>query len=257
MIKFVPKAAIFDFDDTILNNKHGVIGESLHELSRLAAVRFVGKELDIEALQAVTIQQNYDGFRYAKEHTVEGGVWNIMHMAGVVDTDEIDHTHPILRKIAQHKHELHENILLEQGEIFPDAYFFIRAMHRVTDGRLAIASTASRRDIDIVFDKSGLWEFFDENKVVSKEKLTKPKPDPQAFDMAFESLGLNDKERQKTVAFEDDVRGIASAKAAGLFIVALTSRYTAEQLQESAVPPNIITDSYTELIKIFNLELEV
>ena len=49
-IDFEIKGAIFDVDDTLLDNKPGVPGQGLHERARLAAIREAGERHRIEPL---------------------------------------------------------------------------------------------------------------------------------------------------------------------------------------------------------------
>lgn len=57
MIDFQIAGAIFDVDDTLLDNQPGVPGQGLHERSRLAAAHTVGKAHGIPALENLTAQR--------------------------------------------------------------------------------------------------------------------------------------------------------------------------------------------------------
>ncbi|MCA9327553.1 HAD family phosphatase [Candidatus Saccharibacteria bacterium] len=251
---FVPKAAIFDIDDTLLDNKPHATTSGLHEKSRLQAVHEVGRKHGVKELVSLTTKQNHIAFTTAPVHTLEGAVWNIMNMVGLADSQTINRDDPIFQEIVALKNELHEDVLRQEGEPLPGAVAFVRSLAKVVDGRVAIASTAIRKEIDIFLEKTELRELFQDAAIISKEKMTHPKPHPDAFDQAFRALGLSDSARAHTVAFEDDPRGIMSAKAAGLYTCAITHRYSREELQNLEIAPDMIADSFAEFADIFGLK---
>jgi beta-phosphoglucomutase-like phosphatase (HAD superfamily) len=256
MIDFEVKGIIFDVDDTLLDNKQ-VPGPSLHEQSRLAAVHEAGRKHELQLLAEFSHEDNFQAFRTAKTHSLEGAVWNILHKTGVVESDEIDHSHTLLQEIVTRKNVLHEQIILDEGEALEGAVGFIEAL--AANGlanHMAIASTAIRRDIDIFLAKTDLKEFFPDERIKSKESTPKLKPDPEVFNLAFSSLGLAESDRAHVCAFEDDPRGVASAKAAGLYVCAITTRYTRSELLAAETPPDLIADTYEEFTRYFESVLQ-
>lgn len=248
------RAAIFDVDDTLLDNRHEDPRLALHERSRHAAVQAVGKRRNIAALANLTLDQNRDGWDNSPEHTLEGALWTILLETGVVQEAIIDHSHPLLKEMAELKEELHEEILRKFGQEVPGATAFVRQLAaNGFKGKLAIASTANPRDIYIFLDKTGLRELFPDAHIISKHHTTKSKPHPEAFNLAFAALGLPESARAKTLAFEDHVRGVASAKAAGLFTCAITTNFSREQLLALDTPPDLIADSFAEFAELLGL----
>lgn len=253
------QGAIFDVDDTLLDNKNrpGDFTGGLHARSRLAAVYEVGYRHDLPELLSITNEQNIKAFLDSPVHTLEGGVWQILLMTGLAK-GELDHDNALLREIATLKDELHGDILLAEGEVVPGADDFVRSLaaHGL-ERHLAIASTAVRRDIDILLAKAELVDYFPESHITSKEKFTYPKPHPEAFDKAFASLGLPETARPYVAAFEDDPRGIISAKTAGLYTCAIGTRYTKKELLALPLPPDIAADSYAELAEQLEVPMPV
>lgn len=252
------KGVIFDVDDTLLDNFSRFPEKRLHERARLAAIREVGKRYDVAVLMAVTPEQNVDCFLTAPQHTMDSAVWNLMYKLGLVKSQDIDHSNQYFKEIVARKDDMYEALLREEGEPIPGAPDFVRtlAAHGL-DGRLSIASTAIRRDIDIFLEKVGLTTYFPEWRIISKDRVTNPKPHPEAYELAFQTLGLTDK--AGVAVFEDDPRGIAAAKAAGLRVFAITSAFDREVLAALDVAPDIIADSYaefTELLGLPQLDLE-
>lgn len=254
MISFQPKGLIFDVDDTILDNKPGVPGMGLHERSRLKAVHYAGKKYGIKALCDYTSLESHHAFVNASEHSIRGALWKVMQDVGQATDEPIDPNNKLLQEMVNLKNKFHEQIITEEGEEVPGATEFIELMAKkgLAD-KMAIASTGIYRDINIFLNKVGIKKYFPDERLKSMESITHPKPHPEIFDLAFKSLGLNDEDRAEVCAFEDDPRGIMSAKAAGLYVCAITWRYKREDLENLEVPPDFIADSFEEFKIFFNL----
>lgn len=246
------RGVIFDVDDTLLDNYPAHIPLGLHEHSRLKVAHEIGKRRNIPALREFTNQQSHQAFLDASEHSVQGAVWQMLIMTGQV-TGNIQRDHPLLIEMINLKEEIHEAVLRAHGREVPGAARFVEllAAHQGLADRLAVASTANRRDIDLFFDMVNLHRFFPAQRIVSREQLTHAKPHPEAFELAFATLGLTDK--TGVIAFEDDPRGVQSAKAAGLYVFAITTRFEAEEFAKLATPPDFIADSYAAFAQALGL----
>jgi beta-phosphoglucomutase-like phosphatase (HAD superfamily) len=256
MIDFEVRGAIFDVDDTLLNNYPDTVENGLHERSRLDAAHAAGREFAIPGLQELTPQQSLDAFLTAPVHTLESAVWNMLRMAGEADSDVINPENPVFERIVMLKNILHRQVLLDYGEEVPGAVAFVKALAASgLQNKLAVASTAVRRDVNLFFEMTGLDEYFPNERIKTKESITHPKPHPEVFDRAFASLGLPEADRAQVCAFEDDPRGIMAAKAAGLYVCAITTRFDAESLRGLEVPPDFVADSYAEFAQHFGLSL--
>jgi|GEM_PF-446431 len=248
------RGAIFDLDDTLLDN--GPLDKPelwLHSRSRLAAVHEVAGDRGIEALSTLTETENGRAFVSASVHSLEGAVWNILFMKGLVESNEIDTSHPnfaLVAEIAKKKNELHEVIIREHGSEVPGASEFIKrlAAHGLAD-RMALATNAIRRDVNIFLDKYQLHSYFPPERIISYEQVTRPKPDPQCFELAFQTLGLPDDARPFVAGFEDNPRGIRSVKGAGLFSCVITTRLAATAPALLEAKPDLIADSYQEFAR--------
>ena len=254
MIGFQPKGAIFDVDDTLLDNNKGGPGFGLHERARLNAVHEVGKRHSIAVLQDYTALENYNAFLNAPVHTLDSAVWQILIETGLADSETINTDNPLLQEIVNLKNEYFATILINEAEPLPGAVQFVHTLAATgLQDKLAIASTAIRADIDAFLKKTGLAKLFPNDRILSKESITHPKPNPEIFNLAFDSLGLTERDRSHVCAFEDDPRGIMSARGAGLYVCAITTRYTRDQLLSLAVPPDFIADNYDQFSEHFDL----
>ncbi len=90
---------------------------------------------------------------------------------------------------------------------------------------VALVSAALRAEIEPVLSASGLRDLFD--VVLSQDDVVRGKPDPQPYLLAAERLGI---EPTELLVFEDTDVGVASAKAAGAYVVGLTRTLGAGRL---------------------------
>lgn len=112
---------------------------------------------------------------------------------------------------------------------FPGARELVRELAGALP--LAIASGALRGEIEAILAAGGLRDAF--SAVVGADDVERTKPDPMPFLAARDRLaavraaGLTSRE---CVAFEDSVGGVASARAAGMSVVAVTNSCSAPKL---------------------------
>jgi beta-phosphoglucomutase len=82
--------------------------------------------------------------------------------------------------------------------------------------RMAVVSGTWRENIEAVLEGAGLASAFE--LIVGKEDVTARKPDPEAYEQALSRLGVHALE---AVALEDSPTGMASAKSAGVPVIAV------------------------------------
>jgi beta-phosphoglucomutase-like phosphatase (HAD superfamily) len=241
------QGVIFDVDETLLDTGVADRENALHERARLQAVHEAGERHGIPELTALTPAENLRGFLDAPVHSLESAVWHILYMCGVAPTDQIEPQNALLREIVDRKDELFETLLRTEGKPIPGAVEFVRWIaDSGLQNTMAIASTAIRRDIDIFLEMTSLLPLFPNERIISKADVTHAKPHPEAFEKAFTALGLPDAARSHVLAFEDNPRGIMSAKAAGLFTCAITTVSPRSELATLDIAPDLIADSFDE-----------
>ena len=91
--------------------------------------------------------------------------------------------------------------------------------------RTAIASGATRADIDLLLGLLGAADRFE--LAVTADDVAKSKPDPQSYANAVAQLGVAP---ERAVAIEDTAAGLRSARAAGLATVAVCTSHRAREL---------------------------
>ena len=211
------------------------------------------KKYNLPTLAAVTEEENAKAFRNALTHSVDGAVWETLYVSQIVENRELDPSHELLREIVVLKNELHIDTLRTLGQEVSNASIFVGALaerYGIKD-KMAIASSAIRRDINIFLDElTKLRVYFPDERVISLEDIPHNlgKPHPEPFNRAYATLGLLDSDRGAVVAFEDDPRGVISAKKAGLFVCAITTRFKKDDEQLLAAQPDLIIESYDEAL---------
>ncbi len=86
---------------------------------------------------------------------------------------------------------------------------------------LAVASSANLETIDIILEKTGLRNYFQE--VVSGSMVEKSKPEPDVF---LYTASLLQTAPEHCLVIEDSINGVKAAKAAGMFCVAYSGTPT-------------------------------
>lgn len=87
--------------------------------------------------------------------------------------------------------------------------------------QLAVATASPRNFVDIILRHLDLSDRF--HTIVCGDDITVGKPDPQIFQMTAGRLGLNPGE---CAVFEDSGNGVAAARAAGCYAVAVPNDHT-------------------------------
>ena len=110
----------------------------------------------------------------------------------------------------------------EDAELLPGAETLLGALAGAAVP-LALASSSNRDWVDAALDALGLRRFFAET--IAGDEVTRGKPDPEIYLRAAQRLNA---EPNHCVAVEDAPAGIASARAAGMAVVAVRTPMTAD-----------------------------
>lgn len=108
----------------------------------------------------------------------------------------------------------------DRSEALPGALSVVTAL-RMSEQRLAVASSSIRPWVEACLAKIGLGNAFE--VLVTGSEVEKGKPDPEIYLLAAEKLGVDPK---RCLAFEDAPAGIESAKRAGMTVWAVRTEYT-------------------------------
>ncbi len=109
-----------------------------------------------------------------------------------------------------------EEVIAERALPLPGALDIVRALHGVLP--MAVASNSPRRLLDLALARGGFSDLLP--LTIAAYEVAAPKPAPDLYLRACEMLGAHP---YASVAFEDSVTGVKSARAAGLKIVGVPS----------------------------------
>ena len=138
------------------------------------------------------------------------------------------------RRLADLKREHYTRLARRGTMAVPGAGAFVAALAREGVPR-AVATSASRRDLERILDALGLRRHFD--VAVTADDVRRGKPHPDVYLKAAEGLAV---EPEACLAFEDAIVGVHAARAAGMRVIGVTTAHTADELvgagAERAVP---------------------
>lgn len=247
-------AVVSDFDDTILDNREGSQG-GLHELSRLEALREVGRANGVDYLAKITTQMSIDAIHRAPVHASEGAFWWLLRETGLLPGHgAYDPSHPLIRQLSEATQRYYRQLLVTDARSRPGAQNFFQSLYdHGYAGKLAIASSGHRDDILTFLRSHAFLHLFGDSHVVANEDVSQLKPHPEVYLTALKRLGIPSRQAAQVLAFEDDPRGILAAKLAGLTTCAVTTRFTYEQLRSLAVPPDVVARDFRHYADMLDL----
>jgi len=138
-----------------------------------------------------------------------------------------------------------QDVIRAGVDAYPGVVEFIKFLHG-SNVPLAICSGALRSDIDPILATLEITSCFE--IIVTAEDVSKSKPDPECYRLAFDKLCAHWPHSKisahRTVAIEDTPAGITAASEAGLIVIAVTNSYTHERLANAT----FITESLINLL---------
>jgi HAD superfamily hydrolase (TIGR01509 family) len=201
----VLRALIFDVDGTLAET------EDLHRQAFNRAFTELG------------LPWRWDPALYADLLTVMGGKERLTHYIDMHQPGEAASLHARAPEIHARKTTAYGALVAEIGLPLRPGIARLIGEARAAGLQLAIATTTSRPNVDRLL--AGHFPASDRPFAViaAGDEADRKKPAPDVFLLALDRLGLPASE---AVAFEDSAAGIASARAAGLPVLATRSRYT-------------------------------
>ena len=209
------RAAIFDFDETMINL------EPQHDIADSSLCRVMGNDY----------LEMPESFRHASGQRV------IDHIRGMRDQFGWDVPMEELARIRQAKFD--EACATSDLALLPGVERAIRDI-RARGAVLAITSSAVGSSIDAILRTLGLREAF--ALIVDGSSVTHPKPHPQPYLVTAGKLGVDP---AGCVVFEDSAIGVASAKAAGMLCIAV--RNPIARTRQDLRAADLVLDSFEDL----------
>jgi len=208
------RAMVFDFDGVIADS------EPLHFEAFRQVSRTFGVDFDYDEYGRKYIgYDDRDAFRVMLEEAAA---------RQLAPTEQLDGL--TLGSLCDQKAEAFEVMVRQAIAAYPGVIAFVRRVAEALP--IAIASGATRRDIDLILAELDLAQDFP--VIVAADDVARSKPDPQSYRLAVERLAERHPDRQitpaTTVAIEDTAAGLESARGAGLWTLGITNTTTAENL---------------------------
>ena len=205
------RAVIFDFDGVLAD------AEPLHFRSLAATLAEEGVQVTEDDYRAKYIVLDDRKAIQAAFHDA----------AKCLNTDTFD-------ALLQRKARRFDALLREGVALFPGVPETVRRLAKSLP--IAIASSALRQEILTILGSHGLADAFLD--IVGAEEVTDTKPHPAPY---LEALARINRIRNITppirpdecAVIEDTIGGIQGAKAAGMFVVAVTNSYPADRLTDA------------------------
>lgn len=203
-----PAAIIFDFDGVIVDS------ERLHHETMVEAMAGEGP-----ATPWAFYRENLMGF------DDRGAFAVLLKRAGLAPTPE-----EVRRRIARKAALFAKHAATGRVPAFPGAVDLIRAC--AAAGPVGLCSGALRSDIDPVLAALGIETCFSEK--VTADDVPASKPDPACYRLCIERLAARFPDGRivpaACVAIEDTTDGIASARSAGISVLAVATNLPAATL---------------------------
>lgn len=143
-----------------------------------------------------------------------------------------------------------QQLLSDGSPFFPGAAELVRELAAAVP--IAVASGALRDEITGVLRRGGLLDCF--TAIVAAGETPRGKPHPDPYSTAVSELARGSGRHLRaghTIGIEDTLQGLASARAAGLCTIAVTTTYAAgEMAGADAVVPSVAALSRARLEEI-------
>lgn len=227
--------------DAVAFDLEGTLADTIpaHHATRAQAFKEHG-------LGHITKEQHELGPTYGSSHfDILGG---ILHAAGEIDKDlPFDQNEKVLQ-IIETKGALFKQTAAEGFDAMPGAIEFVKAIAPHFVGRLALVTSSEEEFIHPFFERYGIGALFKPELVIGHESVinegldVKPSGDP--YTLAMRRMNI-----ERLLVFEDTVSGVASAKRAGAFVIALAfDKQNSLLLKKGGLefPPDMIFDSYED-----------
>jgi len=129
-----------------------------------------------------------------------------------------------------HKQKAFQDLTFSQ-KIIPDDT--LEAIRRLAHNGLAVVTSSARHEIEPILARDGLLPLL--ATAVYGDEVGRLKPDPEPYRTALQRLGVD-----SAIVFEDSPSGIASARAAGCQVVAVSHPSVLPSLLEAYFRESIL-----------------
>ena len=190
-----PSAVIFDMDGVLADT------EPLHAETYVRVFREMGLELTVEEYLDMVTRGQMD---VRDVYQSIGG--DMAYWKEVMDTKSV----------------MVKAMLAERDVLLPGVVDLLQSL-KTAGIPTAVATAAGKRSLGMMLDRFDLRRYFDE--FVTWEDVQASKPDPEAFIIAAQKLGVTSED---CVVIEDSPRGVLAAHRARMKCIAVPNNSTSE-----------------------------
>jgi beta-phosphoglucomutase family hydrolase len=208
------KAVIYDMDGLMIDS------EPIHAESWKILLKKYNHDFDDIPKEQIS---KYLGMRVFE---VSKGLVEILKL-------KVDHNQLFFQK-----EEIFLGLIQEKCESMPGLTESLE-LFKKNNFKIALASSATKKYINIILDKLKIGKFFD--VIISGDNVEHEKPHPETYLTACKKLKLNP---DNCIVFEDAEKGIQSAKSAGCKCVAIVGQNHFNQNHSKA---DLVLDSLEEM----------
>jgi len=138
-------------------------------------------------------------------------------------------------RLADRKESLYRELVAKEGvTVLPGAEDLLAEL-KAHDIPTAVGSSTPRGNLDAIFAKTHLDQYF--RAVISGDDVTNGKPHPEVFLRGADALGA---QPSHCIVIEDAQAGLDAARAGGMLTIGLTTTHPAEELTSTHLTvPNL------------------
>ncbi len=151
-----------------------------------------------------------------------------------------------INTIACQKEVIFREIIVNNLKALPGAIELLTSVKKC-GFKVALASSAPMFNINLLLKTLNIEPYFP--VVISADDVTEGKPNPQVFLLAAQKLGVNPAD---CVVIEDAIAGVAAAKRAGMYCLAVTTTHPRACLGEAdSVVDTLATVSVNDIKRLY------
>jgi beta-phosphoglucomutase len=156
-------------------------------------------------------------------------------------------TEETMHQLMDRKSDIHRRLIEDELPLFPGVVTFLKATSRRF--QIGLVSMARRMEIDYVLERTRLASLF--SVIVSAEDVTRCKPDPECFELAFARMNARRSTERRLpllskecLVIEDAAQGIAAGRVAGMRTLGVTNTIAEATLR--AANAEVVTKSLAD-----------
>jgi HAD superfamily hydrolase (TIGR01509 family) len=143
-------------------------------------------------------------------------------------------------------HNNHYKAMFGQMRLISGSREFIQKAHK-KGFKLGLTTSALQENQQRIFEIFNLSPYF--STIITGEDIINGKPHPEPYLKTAEKLGVAP---ASALVIENSLNGVRSGKAAGCWVIAITTSFPRERLMELQV--DYVVDSFAELERLFRFE---